>query len=228
MHRLFGKPRAAAPPGPSLGDASTNISGKINELDTKIKGLDDEMRRYKEQLKKTPNNATVKKRALDALKRKRMYENQRDQMANQQFNLDQTAFAIETVKNTQVTVAAMKDASKVLKKEQKKINLADLEDMQDDMEDLLEDVGEINEILGRSYGCPEGVDEEDLDAELACLEDEFESEEIETAAPPTTVFSSPMTPGPLPSAPTSTTSYASASSTAAQPAYVSPAVNSLV
>ena len=39
-------------------------------VDTKIKGLDDEMRRYKEQLKKTPNNATIKKRAMDTLKRK--------------------------------------------------------------------------------------------------------------------------------------------------------------
>lgn len=63
-----------------------------------------------------------------------MYESQRDQLANQQFNVDQTSFAIETVKNTQVTVAAMKDASKTLKKEQKKISLAELEDMQDDME----------------------------------------------------------------------------------------------
>lgn len=38
---------------------------------------------------------------------------------------------------------------------------------------MLEDVGEISEILGRSYGCPDGVEEEDLDAELACLEDEM-------------------------------------------------------
>ena len=52
-----------------------------------------------------------------------MYETQRDQLANQQFNIDQTAFAIDSVKNTQTTVAAMKEASKTLKKEQKKINL---------------------------------------------------------------------------------------------------------
>ncbi len=55
-------------------------------------------------------------------------------MTNQQFNIDQTSFAIETVKNTQVTVAAMTAAAKTLKVEQKKINLNDLENMQDDME----------------------------------------------------------------------------------------------
>lgn len=65
-----------------------------------------------------------------------MYEQQRDQMMNQQFNIDQTSFAIETIKSTQTTVAAMKEASKTLKKEQKKINLNDLENMQDDMEGL--------------------------------------------------------------------------------------------
>ena len=63
-----------------------------------------------------------------------MYESQRDQLANQAFNIDQTAFAIETVKNTQVTVQAMKAASKVLKVEQKKISLNEIEAMQDDME----------------------------------------------------------------------------------------------
>lgn len=63
-----------------------------------------------------------------------MYETQRDQMSNQQFNVDQTSFAIETVRSTQTTVAVMKTAAKTLKKENKKINLAELENMQDEME----------------------------------------------------------------------------------------------
>jgi charged multivesicular body protein 5 len=134
-----------------------------------------------------------------------MYETQRDQMYNQQFNVDQTSFAIETVRSTQTTVATMKTAAKTLKKENKKINLSEIEDMQDEMEggraadaitlydnvklteprflcaDMLEDVGEIGEILGRSYGCPDGVEEEDLDAELACLDDEIATDEVDFA-----------------------------------------------
>jgi uncharacterized membrane protein (DUF106 family) len=55
-------------------------------------------------------------------------------MANQQFNVDQTSFAIETVRSTQTTIAVMKTAAKTLKKENKKINLSELEDMQDEME----------------------------------------------------------------------------------------------
>ena len=63
-----------------------------------------------------------------------MYEAQRDQLAAQGFNIDQTAFAIETVKDTQITVAAMKEASKTLKIENKKINLNEIDNMQDDLE----------------------------------------------------------------------------------------------
>ena len=52
--------------------------------------------------------------------------------------------------------------------------------MQDDLADLLEDQEEIQESLGRSYGGEtEGLDEADLEAELAGLEEEFESAALE-------------------------------------------------
>lgn len=47
------------------------------------------------------------------------------------------------------------------------------------MEDLMLDTDEINEILGRSYGVPENIDEEDLAAELNALDDELASEAVE-------------------------------------------------
>lgn len=45
----------------------------------------------------------------------------------------------------------MKEASKGLKKEMKKINISEVEDMTDDMADLMEDMNEINDVMGRSY-----------------------------------------------------------------------------
>lgn len=104
-----------------------------------------------------------------------MYESQRDQVAAQSFNIEQTVFAIETIKDTQTTVAAMKTASKQMKVEHAKINISEIEDMQDDMEDMFEDMNEITEVLGRSYGLGDEIDECDLDAELDCLGDELES-----------------------------------------------------
>merc|ERR1719408_1190699 len=67
---------------------------------------------------------------------------------NQQFNVEQIMFAQDTLKETHGTVAAMKDANKALKKDFKKLNINQIEDMQDD------------------------IDEADLEAELAAMEDD--------------------------------------------------------
>jgi prophage DNA circulation protein len=68
-------------------------------------------------------------------------------MAGQQFNVDTAAFTMESIKDTQTVVAAMKAASVQIKVEQKKININEIEDMQDDMEDMFEDMNDINEVL---------------------------------------------------------------------------------
>ena len=184
MHRLFGKAKAKEPaaPAPSLGDASASMNSRMAAMDSQIKGLDEELLRYKAQLSKLNGAAAqpVKARALQTLKRKKMIESQRDMLMGQVMNVERTVFAIETAKDTQVTVSAMKEATKQLKVEHEKINLSEIEDMQDDLADLLEDQEEIQEILGRSYGGEtEGLDEADLEAELAGLEEEFESAALE-------------------------------------------------
>ena len=127
MHRLFGKPKQAAPT-PTLSDASTSINNRVASLDEKIKGLDGELIKFKDQLKRAKGPAAegIKRRALETLKRKKMYESQRDQMAGQAFNVEQTAFAIETVKDTQTTVFAMKAAAQALKVENQKIDIGTL------------------------------------------------------------------------------------------------------
>jgi Snf7 len=47
---------------------------------------------------------------LQVLKQKRLYENQRDQLYNQQFNVEQTSFMMENVQDSVQTVQAMKAA----------------------------------------------------------------------------------------------------------------------
>lgn len=46
------------------------------------------------------------------------------------------------------------------------------QDLQDELEDMLEQANDVQEALGRSYGCPD-VDESELEAELEALGDEF-------------------------------------------------------
>ena len=58
-----------------------------------------------------------------------------------------------------------------LKKQFKAININQVEDMQDDMADLLEQAEEVQNAMGRSYNTDD-IDEADLEAELAAMEDD--------------------------------------------------------
>jgi charged multivesicular body protein 5 len=173
MHRFVGKKVPKAPP-PTLGDTAKTLEARTDTLDQRITKLDKELFEFKKQLKtaKGPAAAAVKQRAMGVLKRKKMLEKQRDGTAQQAFNVDQTAFAIESMKTTKQTVAAMKQGAKDMKKEYKTINLGEIEDIQDDMADLMLDAEEINEVMSRAWGMPDDVYEEDLDSELAALDDE--------------------------------------------------------
>merc|ERR1719240_1433094 len=122
-------------------------------------------------MKPGPAKQAVQKRAMAILKQKKMYESQKDKTNQQQFNMEQIQFAQEGLKETADTVKAMKDANKALKKQFKAININQVEDQMDDMADLLEQAEEIQEALGRSYNTDD-IDEADLEAELAAMEDD--------------------------------------------------------
>eukprot|EP00128_Syssomonas_multiformis_P012808 Colp12_sorted_trinity150504_noHs@20743 len=88
----------------------------------------------------------------------------------QSFNMEQANFATQTLKDTIVTVDAMKTGVKEMKAQYKKVNIDKIENLQDEMEDMLEQASEIQEALSRTYGVPDDIDEADLEAELEALE----------------------------------------------------------
>merc|ERR1712054_9334 len=95
-------------------------------------------------------------------------------------------FAQEGLKDTAQTVEAMKTTNKALKKQFKAVNINQVDTLQDDMADLLEQAEEVQSALGRSYNTDD-IDEADLEAELAAMEDDpslffsVETEEAGTA-----------------------------------------------
>ncbi|KAG5239525.1 hypothetical protein OIU77_012911 [Salix suchowensis] len=172
MKRVFGVKKDKEPP-PTIQDSSERINKRGDTVDEKIKKLDAELARYKEQIKNTrpgPAQVAVKARAIRILKQKRMYEGQRDMLYNQTFNLDQVAFASEGIKDAQQTVSALKSANKELKGVMKTVKIQDIDNLQDEMMDLMDVSSEIQETLGRSYSVPYDIDEEDLMGELDALE----------------------------------------------------------
>ncbi|KAJ3151563.1 hypothetical protein HDU89_002006 [Geranomyces variabilis] len=181
MNRIFGtnKPKA---PKPTIADAISTTDARADSVEVKIKKLDAELMKYKEQMKRMrdgPAKEAVKQKAMRILKQKKLYEGQRDQLVQQSFNMEQGTMAIDNMKNTLVTVDAMQLANKELKGQYKKINLDKIEKIQDEMEDLLEQANDLQETMGRSYGLPDGIDEDDLEAELDALGDELMEDEAE-------------------------------------------------
>lgn len=180
MNRFFGSGNKK--PTPTLEQAISNTDERADSVEVKIRRLDAELAKYKEQMSRMREGAaknSVKQKAMRVLKQKKMYEQQRDQLMQQSFNMEQTSFATENLKNTATTISAMKSANKQLKKQYKKVNIDKIEKMQDEMEDLLDQANEIQEALGRSYNLPEDIDEADLEAELEALNDDvYEEEEM--------------------------------------------------
>lgn len=172
MQRIFGAKKNKDPP-PSITDATDRINKRGESVDERIKRLDSELVKYKEQIKKTrpgPAQEAVKARAMKVLKQKKMYEGQRDMLDNQTFNLDQVSFAAEGIKDAQQTMTALKSANKELKGMMKTVKIQEIDNLQDEMMDLMDVSNEIQESLGRSYNVPDDIDEEDLMGELDALE----------------------------------------------------------
>jgi len=67
----------------------------------------------------------------------------------------------------------MKAGVKQMKKEYKKINIDKVEDLQDELEDMMYEANEIQEVMGRSYGIGDDIDEAELEAEFDALGDDF-------------------------------------------------------
>ncbi|KAI8984141.1 Snf7 family [Mycotypha africana] len=180
MNRLFGSTKKT--PKPTLNDAITNTDVRVDAVEVKVKKLEAELTRYRDQLKKMregPAKKAVQQKALRVLKQKKLYEAQRDNLQQQSFNMEQAQMTTENLRNVMATMDAMQTANKEMKRQYKNVNLDKIDQLQDEMEDLMERANEVQDTLARSYNLPDDIDEDDLEAELDALGDELEFEEEE-------------------------------------------------
>lgn len=68
-----------------------------------------------------------------------MLESQRDQLYNQQYNMEQASFALESTKDSVNQIKAMKAANNELKQAfgQKELNINNIDKLHDDMADMM-------------------------------------------------------------------------------------------
>ncbi|KAL1959305.1 hypothetical protein VTO42DRAFT_2492 [Malbranchea cinnamomea] len=186
MNRLFGTKSSA--PKPTLDSAISNVDSRIASIDVKLAALNTELQTYQNRLSKMrdgPGKTALKQKALKVLQRRKQYEAQRDQLAQQSWNMEQAGMMQDNLKNVMTTVDAMKTTTKTLKKQYGKVDIDQIERMQDEMQELMDIGNEIQESISRAYDVPEDVDEAELDAELEALGEEalFETSETADAIP---------------------------------------------
>merc|ERR1712232_144055 len=118
---------------------------------------------------------------MQALKRKKQYEEQRDQLVATQFNVENLAFQQEQAEITTTTVQAMQQATADLKAQQGKIDASTVERVMDDMQDMADDLKEVQEMLTRPQGSADA--DEDLEAEFAAMQADYASQVLAGADP---------------------------------------------
>ncbi|CDR95539.1 Charged multivesicular body protein 5 [Babesia bigemina] len=150
------------------------ISAKISSVDEKINACNAELAGIKAGLASCKNPAAVaaaKRKALQVLQRRRVYETQKEQLCGVQLSVDQSEHVASQLQTAVDVRNALESSVKSTRKQLKLVNVAKLERLQDEMEDLADYADDINEILSRSYAVPDDVDENDLELEFSMLEE---------------------------------------------------------
>ena len=185
MKALFGgskksnkKEEAPKEPVPTLGETSQNLGSRAGVIEAKIKKCNEELKPVLDQLKRASkaSKKSVQNKALNIIRRRKMYEKQLHVLQNQQFNVDQVQFTSESIQSNISMFQAMSSATKAQQAEMAKIDYNDLEDMYDNMADMMADQEEINDMLTRDFGVE--IDEDEMLDELNELDEELAMEEM--------------------------------------------------
>ncbi|ANZ73890.1 BA75_00165T0 [Komagataella pastoris] len=175
MNRLFGG--RSNEPKPNLNDAINSIEERVSSIDVKLTKVNTELSTYQQKLSRMrdgPAKNAVKQKAMKLLKQRKQLEAQKDQLESQSWNMSQASMTTDNLKNTMITVSAMKSANKELKKTYGKIDIDKIESLQDEMLDLIDKSNELQDSLAQSYDVPDDISESELDAELDALGEEMD------------------------------------------------------
>jgi len=123
------------------------------------------------------NAKTNKRVALAALKRKKRYEKQLQQLDGTLTTLEQQREALESANTNTAVLQTMNAAAKALKKSHADMDIDQVHDMMDDIAEQQDVAREISEAISNPVAFGQEFDDDELEAELNELEAETEIEE---------------------------------------------------
>ncbi|GMM27721.1 ESCRT-III subunit protein [Martiniozyma asiatica (nom. inval.)] len=160
-------------------------------------------KQIEEQQNSAKKYVAMKKPAMAkaALKKKKRFELDLEKISNQVESLETQLTAIESANLNMETMKAMKQGAKAMKQIHTDYNIDKVDETMDDIREQVEISEEISEAISRPLG-GEYVDEDELDEELAALEEEeAESNLVETHKQPVTTPATSQKINKMPDAP---------------------------
>jgi len=186
LNKLFGKPKAGTAGGGAGRSAGSSVSGSSNgdtlntlaKLQETIEMLEKRQALLERKVADEHNRAKEftkqknKKAALMCLKRKKLYEQQVETLANNTLRIQDQIITLEGAKATTETVKAMREGAATMKHMQNQMSISSVDDVMDEIQEQTDNMKQIQDALSAPVGALADLDEDDLDAELAELEDE--------------------------------------------------------
>lgn len=140
--------------GNSLNKTSEEINCQVEAIEAKIRKADESIRHFVALGAADP---AAKQRALQAMKRKKVLEGQRQQLIGAQFNVDSIADQQEQADTTLRAVDAIRAGRDKLKKDQERMSVQQVDALLDETEDLADEMRAINESLAQGSGLADGA-----------------------------------------------------------------------
>ncbi|XP_042505607.1 vacuolar protein sorting-associated protein 32 homolog 2-like isoform X2 [Macadamia integrifolia] len=202
--RIFGKPKQETNAVATLDKLNEHFVGEMEIVTQQLKPslletLEMLEKKEKVLLKKAATEvekakeftrAKNKRAAIQCLKRKRLYEQQIEQLGNFQLRIHDQMIMLEGAKATTETVDALRTGAAAMKAMQKATNIDDVDKTMDEINEQTENMKQIQEALSAPIGAAADFDEDELEAEL----EELEGAELEEQLlqPATTLPAAPM------------------------------------
>ena len=171
MFNFFGKKtkkEVRKPISIDLNIESKNMTNNMNGISLKIAEVDNQLKGQLQVYRSARNpkaKAQAKKKAMQLLKKKKIYEQHKNNLSNAQMTLDSVNMDCQMMRDNMNIMQVMKNTVQVQKDTLHAMGGIDgMYDVMDDMAELKEEQQEMNEEIQRNLDVDVG--DEELDAEL--------------------------------------------------------------
>lgn len=160
---------------PTTGEAIQKLRETEEMLVKKQEFLE---KKIEQELATARKNAKTNKRAaLQALKRKKRFDRQLQQIDGTLTTIEQQREALESANTNTAVLQTMNEAAKALKKAHADMDIDQVHEMMDDIAEQQDVAREISEAISNPVAFGQEFDEDELEAELNELEAEGELEQ---------------------------------------------------